>query len=74
MRVTQVSAQDPLLKKLSNLITTGNRIVDISRNPFEAGQSSISNNRASFDGSRPAYDTRRTSFGDNRTNFNFLNR
>jgi hypothetical protein len=72
MRVTQVSAQDPLLKKLSNLITTGNRIIEISRNPFEASQSSVNNNRASFDGGRAAYDTRPTSFGDNR--MNFLNR
>ncbi len=69
MRVTQVSAQDPLLKKLSNLITTGNRIIDISRNQFETSQSSANDNRASFDGSRPVYETRQTSFGENRMNF-----
>ena len=72
MRVTQVSAQDPLLKKLSTLIAIGNRIVDISRNPFEADQGNANNNRASFDGSRTAYDSQRTSFGENR--MNFLNR
>jgi hypothetical protein len=72
MRITQVSSQDPILKRLSNLITTGRRIVESTQAQFDTSRTSFDNNRASFDGGRNPYDNRRTSFGDNR--MGFLNR
>jgi hypothetical protein len=69
MRITTLSPQDPLLKKLSTLVSIGNRIIDISQGSFEDGQSSLNNNRASFDGGRAVYNIQQTPFGENRTNF-----
>jgi hypothetical protein len=42
MRVSNISAQDPLLKRLSLMVTTANRIIESSRNTFDPRKPSSS--------------------------------